>query len=116
MSAITFHRGRTASMITQITDQDGTPRNLAGALVYLRIKDENGPADESHLTLGVTAGITVDNEATGEISVKMTPAQTAGFAAGSYAYELYVRFPDGEVSTAEIGVFKFRTPPADTLL
>lgn len=103
--------------VATITNQDGTPYNLAGcALWFTATKRRGQPDSESTVRLywdaaGASDGIVVPSMAAGIATVRMTPAQTELFAQGAYYYDLQIDDAAGRVATIDRGVLVAQWAP-----
>jgi hypothetical protein len=79
---LAIDQGTTYSVTVTVSDNTGTPRNLA---------DYTGRAQlrKSYYTNSNTAfTVSIDNPGEGEITISLTDAQTSALKAGRYVYDL----------------------------
>ena len=111
--SLTAYVSRTNSWKTTIT-KDGAAVNLSGALLFMSVKraplDAEGDAVAS---LSVGSGITVDNSATGEVSI--TFADTLSISAGKYFYDLKCVHPTHGKFSPNAGDITFSKLPTDRI-
>lgn len=107
---LTLTIGDTFQYTATITDDAGDAYDLLDCTLWFTVKRRKGDTDANAtaklywVSGGASAGITVDDPATGEATVELTPAQTDDFVQAAYHYDLQVEDQDGDFFTIDQGV------------
>ena len=111
--SLAAHVSRTNSWKATIT-KDGAAVNLSGALLFMAIKRAPLDADADAVAmLAIGSGITVDNAATGEVSITAGDALTV--SAGTYFYDLKCVHPTFGKFSPNAGQITFSKLPTDRI-
>lgn len=105
--------GDTFQYTVSITDDAGDPYDLLDCTLWFTAKrrysnaatvdDSDAIAALYWVSGGASDGIAVDDAATGEAVITLTPAQTSAFAQAAHQYDLQLSDFDGDIHTVDQG-------------